>query len=138
MQQLIRNMPGIENVVSRIGRGESPADPAGPNEADVIATLAPIEERPRALTQEKIANQMRDALSSVPGINLVMSQPISDRVDEMVTGVRADVRRQDLWRRPGYPRQKSAIDRKSSLFHSWNAGYARGPHRRPAVSGHRY
>src|SRR6185503_7821883 len=26
-----------------------------------------------------------------PGINLVMSQPISERVDEMVTGVRADV-----------------------------------------------
>ncbi len=27
----------------------------------------------------------------MPGINLVMSQPISDRVDEMVSGVRADV-----------------------------------------------
>jgi heavy metal efflux system protein len=34
---------------------------------------------------------MRDALATIPGINLVMSQPISDRVDEMVTGVRADV-----------------------------------------------
>ena len=27
----------------------------------------------------------------MPGVNLVMAQPISDRVDEMVTGVRADV-----------------------------------------------
>ena len=34
---------------------------------------------------------MRERLSSIPGINLVMSQPISDRVDEMVSGVRADV-----------------------------------------------
>ncbi|PSH03013.1 MAG: CusA/CzcA family heavy metal efflux RND transporter [Acidobacteria bacterium] len=91
MQRLMRNIPGVENVVSRLGRGESPADPAGPNEADVIATLTPVGKRPRGLTQEKIGDQMRNALTAVPGINLVMSQPISDRVDEMVTGVRADV-----------------------------------------------
>lgn len=91
MQKLMRDIPGVESVVSRLGRGESPADPAGPNEADVIATLTPVDQRPRELTQQKIADQMRDALSHIPGINLVMSQPISDRVDEMVTGVRADV-----------------------------------------------
>lgn len=91
MQRLMGKIPGIQNVVSRLGRGESPADPAGPNEADVMASLAPVEDRPRDLTQEKIADQVRETLSSVPGINLVMSQPISDRVDEMVTGVRADV-----------------------------------------------
>src|SRR6185503_8066823 len=91
MQRLMDTIPGIENVVSRLGRGESPADPAGPNEADVIATLKPIEDRPRDLTQPKIADMMRDRLARIPGINLVMSQPISDRVDEMVTGVRADV-----------------------------------------------
>jgi heavy metal efflux system protein len=91
MQQQIRAVTGVESVVSRIGRGESPADPAGPNEADVIATLASVDERPSDLTQEVIADKMRDRLSHVPGINLVMSQPISDRVDEMVTGVRADV-----------------------------------------------
>lgn len=91
MQRMMRDLPGIESVVSRLGRGESPADPAGPNEADVIATLQPIEDRPHDLTQEKIADMMRDRLAQIPGINLVMSQPISDRVDEMVTGVRADV-----------------------------------------------
>ena len=91
MQGLMRDIPGVENVVSRLGRGESPADPAGANEADVIANLTPVDERPRELTQEKIADRMRDALATIPGINLVMSQPISDRVDEMVTGVRADV-----------------------------------------------
>jgi cobalt-zinc-cadmium resistance protein CzcA len=56
-----------------------------------MASLAPVDQRPHDLTQEKIADQVRDALTRVPGINLVMSQPISDRVDEMVTGVRADV-----------------------------------------------
>jgi cobalt-zinc-cadmium resistance protein CzcA len=91
MQRMMDNIPGIEKVVSRLGRGESPADPAGPNEADVIATLKPIEDRPRDLTQARIADEMRRRLATIPGINLVMSQPISDRVDEMVTGVRADI-----------------------------------------------
>lgn len=91
MQQQMLQVPGVNSVVSRVGRGESPADPAGPNEADVLASLTPYDERPRGMTQEGIAEQIRKRLASLPGINLVMSQPISDRVDEMVSGVRADV-----------------------------------------------
>ena len=91
MQKTMMQVPGVTNVVSRLGRGESPADPAGPNEADVIASLTAFDERPRGMTQEHVADQMRERLASIPGINLVMSQPISDRVDEMVSGVRADV-----------------------------------------------
>jgi cobalt-zinc-cadmium resistance protein CzcA len=91
MQKSMLQVPGVTSVVSRVGRGESPADPAGPNEADVIASLTPFDERPRGMTQDGIAEKMRQRLSSIPGINLVMSQPISDRVDEMVSGVRADV-----------------------------------------------
>lgn len=91
MQKTMLTVKGVDNVVSRVGRGESPADPAGPNEADVLASLTPIEDRPHDLTQDKIADEMRKKLAAIPGINLVMSQPISDRVDEMVSGVRADV-----------------------------------------------
>ena len=91
MQQQMLQVPGVESVVSRVGRGESPADPAGPNEADVLASLTPFDKRPRGVTQDTIAEQIRRRLASLPGINLVMSQPISDRVDEMVSGVRADV-----------------------------------------------
>jgi heavy metal efflux system protein len=89
--EIIRQVPGIRSVVSRIGRGESPADPAGPNEDDVIATLQPIGERENDLTQDQITDELRKRLSVLPGVNIVMAQPISDRVDEMVTGVRADV-----------------------------------------------
>ncbi len=91
MQRLMMQVPGVVNVVSRVGRGESPADPAGPNEADVLASLMPFDDRPRGMTQDSIAEQIRGRLAALPGINLVMSQPISDRVDEMVSGVRADV-----------------------------------------------
>ncbi len=89
--KIIRGVPDIAKVVSRLGRGESPADPAGPNETDVMATLVPIEERKDGWTQDQIADEMRKRLAVLPGVNLVMAQPISDRVDEMVTGVRADV-----------------------------------------------
>jgi len=91
MQHLMLQVPGVESVVSRVGRGESPADPAGPNEADVLASLTPFDDRPRGMSQESIGEQIRAKLAALPGINLVMSQPISDRVDEMVSGVRADV-----------------------------------------------
>lgn len=91
MQRLMLKVPGVDNVVSRVGRGESPADPAGPNEADVLASLTPFDKRPHGMTQDHIAEQIRERLAALPGINLVMSQPISDRVDEMVSGVRADV-----------------------------------------------
>ena len=89
--RLVLEVPGVKTVVSRIGRGESPADPAGPNEADPIVSLKPRGEWPDGWTQDDIAEAIREKLKVIPGVQLVMAQPISDRVDEMVTGVRADI-----------------------------------------------
>ncbi|MCE2998365.1 MAG: efflux RND transporter permease subunit [Betaproteobacteria bacterium] len=87
----VLEVPGVQMAVSRIGRGESAADPAGPNEADPIVTLKPRDQWPDGWTQDDIAAAIRDKLKTIPGVQLVMAQPISDRVDEMVTGVRSDV-----------------------------------------------
>ena len=89
MRQL-RTIPGVKYVVSRLGRGESPVDPAGYNESDLMIQLVPPEER-NGRTQDDIAEDVRRVVAAFPGVNPVMAQPISDRVDEMVTGVRADV-----------------------------------------------
>jgi heavy metal efflux system protein len=89
-QNLVKDLKGVKGVVSRLGRGESPVDPAGFNENDMMIQLTPIPERP-GLTQDSIADVVRKRITSLPGLNVVMAQPISDRVDEMVTGVRADV-----------------------------------------------
>ena len=83
----IAEVPGVRMVVSKLGRGESPADPAGPNESDPIVLLDPKSER----TQDEIDEDIRQRLSSIPGVQIVLSQPISERVDEMVTGVRSQV-----------------------------------------------
>jgi heavy metal efflux system protein len=88
--RLIQDVPGIKLIVSRLGRGESPVDPAGYNETDMMVQLLPAEER-GGLTQDQIGDEIRKRITTLPGVNLVMAQPISDRVDEMVTGVRADV-----------------------------------------------
>ena len=89
--KVVKESPAVTKVVSRIGRGGSPADPVGPDEAEVIATLAPREQWQKGWTQDSIAEEIRRRLAYIPGVNLVIAQPISDRVDEMVTGFRADV-----------------------------------------------
>ncbi len=88
--RMINRTPGVKHVVSRLGRGESPVDPAGYNETDMMIQLKPMDER-KDWTQDRIADAVRERISTLPGVNVVMAQPISDRVDEMVTGVRADV-----------------------------------------------
>ena len=83
----IAEVPGVRMVVSKLGRGESPADPAGPNESDPIVLLDPKSER----SQDQIDEDIRQRLSSIPGVQIVLSQPIAERVDEMVTGVRSQL-----------------------------------------------
>ncbi len=85
--RLVAAIPGVASVVSKIGRGESPADPAAPNESDPIVTIDPDSGR----TQDEIDEDIRQALSILPGVNIVLSQPIQQRVDEMITGVRSQI-----------------------------------------------
>lgn len=89
--KLIMEVPGVERVVSKLGRGESPADPTGPNESDPIVTLKPKDQWPEGWTQKEIEDAVREKLSVLPGVQIVMSQPISERVDEMVSGVKSQV-----------------------------------------------
>ncbi|MDR2326482.1 MAG: CusA/CzcA family heavy metal efflux RND transporter [Acidovorax sp.] len=83
----VAQVPGVLSVVSKLGRGESPADPAGPNESDPIVLLDPESGR----SQDEVDEDIRQRLSSIPGVQIVLSQPIAERVDEMVTGVRSQV-----------------------------------------------
>ena len=89
--RLVLEVPGVKSVVSGVGRGESPADPQGQNESTPIASLKDRDEWPDGWTQDDIANAIREKLKAIPGVQIVMAQPISDRVDEMVSGVRSDV-----------------------------------------------
>ncbi len=89
--RIVMTIPGVKSAVSGLGRGESPADPQAQNESTPIVSLAPRDTWPEGWTQDTIADEMRKKLAVLPGVQIVMAQPISDRVDEMVTGVRADI-----------------------------------------------
>src|SRR5690606_8251142 len=83
----ISQVPGVKSVVSKVGRGECPADPPSQNESGPIVTIDPESGR----TQDEIENDIRKLLEVLPGVNIVLSQPIAERVDEMMTGVRSEI-----------------------------------------------
>jgi heavy metal efflux system protein len=87
----IVEVPGVKLAMSRLGGGESPADPGQPHESDPIVTLKPKSEWPKGWTQDDIANAIREKLKFLPGVEVSISQPIAARVDEMVSGVRSQV-----------------------------------------------
>jgi cobalt-zinc-cadmium resistance protein CzcA len=89
--KLVMEVPGVKSAVSGVGRGESPADPQAQNESTPIVSLKPRDQWPEGWTQDTITDEIRKKLAVLPGVQVVMAQPISDRVDEMVTGVRADI-----------------------------------------------
>lgn len=83
----VSEIPGVRMAVSRLGRGESPADPSGPNESDPIVSLTPDSGR----LQTEIEDDIRKAVADMPGVQIIMNQPIAQRVDEMLTGVRSQL-----------------------------------------------
>lgn len=92
MKLIMEQVPGVKSAISGLGRGESPADAQAQNESTPIISLKPRDEWPEGWTQDDIAEKMRTVLEKyIPGVQIIMAQPISDRVDELLTGVRADV-----------------------------------------------
>ena len=92
MKLIMEQVPGVKSAISGLGRGESPADAQAQNESTPIISLKPREEWPAGWNQDDIAEKMRAVLEKyIPGVQIIMAQPISDRVDELLTGVRADV-----------------------------------------------
>ncbi|WP_434110229.1 efflux RND transporter permease subunit [Methylocaldum sp. GT1TLB] len=89
--RLAMEVPGVAKAVSQLGRSESPTDPQPENESTPIVTLKPQDQLPDGWDQNDVMDAIREKLKVLPGVNIVMAQPISDRVDEMVTGVRSDI-----------------------------------------------
>ncbi|MCA9750639.1 MAG: efflux RND transporter permease subunit, partial [Gemmatimonadetes bacterium] len=80
-------LPDIEEVVSRVGRGEVGAHADPVNNAEVYVRLR---EGSRE-SQEAIEAQIRDAVADFPGVLVNLTQPIEMTVDELLEGVRAEL-----------------------------------------------
>ncbi|RCS42039.1 AcrB/AcrD/AcrF family protein [Bremerella cremea] len=81
----------IAHVWSRVGTAEVATDPMGTELTDLFITLHPRKQWTRAGTQEELTIQVQEELRDLPGPRLAMSQPIEMRMNEMISGVRADV-----------------------------------------------
>ena len=90
IERELMKFPEVKTVVSRTGTDEIGTDPMGPELSDIFITLRPQNEW-RFKTKEDLKENMREALEKIPGLALVFSQPIQMRVDELVSGVRAQI-----------------------------------------------
>lgn len=91
-RQLLAAFPDeIRHVWTRLGTAEVATDPMGIELGDVFISLKPREGWTKARTQAELADRIAHELRDIPGQNVAMSQPIEMRINEMVSGARADV-----------------------------------------------
>jgi cobalt-zinc-cadmium resistance protein CzcA len=81
----------VENVWSRVGTAEIATDPMGVELTDIFITLKPRDRWTKARTQAEFTEKLDHLLRDLPGQRLAYSQPIEMRLNEMVSGVRADL-----------------------------------------------
>lgn len=91
-----RDFPEVKEIFSRIGTAEVATDPMGPNVADTYLMLTPRDqwrkEAGKPISKEHLGELMRKALlDQVPGQNILVTQPIQMRFNEIMAGARADL-----------------------------------------------
>src|SRR5690606_13120973 len=81
----------IDNVWSRIGSAEVATDPMGIELTDVFITLKSRSRWTKARTQAELTERIEREMRDFKGVKLGFAQPIEMRMNEMVSGVRADL-----------------------------------------------
>jgi cobalt-zinc-cadmium resistance protein CzcA len=90
MQRAVLEFPEVRMVVSKIGRSELGNDPQEPNASDPVVLLTPVDTWTTGSTKAELDDAIRTRLEHVPGANFLLSQPIQQRVDELLSGVRSE------------------------------------------------
>lgn len=90
MQRAVMEFPEVRMVVSKIGRSEMGNDPQEPNASDPVVSLRPMDQWTTAKTKSALDDAIRKRIEKVPGANFLLSQPIQQRVDELLSGVRSE------------------------------------------------
>ena len=87
VEDVLREIPEVEDVVRRTGRAERTEDPMPHTLSDVLVVLKP--ERARSLAQ--IESNMRERLGGMPGVAVLFTTPLGMRIDEGLGGTPADL-----------------------------------------------
>lgn len=92
VEEVLSKFPEVLSVVTRTGRAEVATDPVGPDETEVMVKLKPKEEWTSAKTLDDLGEKIKNAVEgNVPATFVSVSQPIEDRVNQLLAGSRADV-----------------------------------------------
>jgi cobalt-zinc-cadmium resistance protein CzcA len=87
VEDILREVPEVEDVVRRTGRAERTEDPMPHTVSDVLVVLKT--DRSRSL--EDIEGDMREQLEDVPGVAVLFTTPLGMRIDEGLGGTPADL-----------------------------------------------
>jgi heavy metal efflux system protein len=90
-QRLRQKFPEISDVVIKIGRPDFATEAMGINEGDTYLLLRPMETWTRFHSKEKLITALDKELDTIPGVAHSFTQPMAMRIDETISGVKADL-----------------------------------------------
>lgn len=91
LESMLMEFPEVTYAMSRIGRAEIGGDPEPVSNIETYIGLKPLSQWTSANDRKDLQLLMEEKLEKVPGILLNFSQPIATRVDELLSGVKAQL-----------------------------------------------
>jgi cobalt-zinc-cadmium resistance protein CzcA len=91
LEDIIMTFPEVLYASSRIGRAEIGGDPEPVSNVEIFIGLKPVTEWTSASNRKDLQVLMEDKMSAYPGLLFSFSQPIATRVDELLSGVKAQL-----------------------------------------------
>ena len=91
LEKQLMSFPEVLYVSSRIGRAEIGGDPEPVSNVEIYIGLKPVSEWVSAANRKALQVLMEDKMSIHPGLLFSFSQPIATRVDELLSGVKAQL-----------------------------------------------
>ena len=91
LEEKLMAFPEVTYALSRIGRAEIGGDPEPVNNIEIYIGLKPVSEWSSASNRYELQGKMERSLEEFPGLLLNFSQPIATRVDELLSGVKAQL-----------------------------------------------
>src|SRR5262245_32136740 len=88
--KLLRQVPEVEQVFGTLGRGTTPTDNTPMGMVNTTVVLKPRDQWRPGLTFEELQAEM-DAQLQFPGFPNVWTQPIRNRLDMLLTGIKTPV-----------------------------------------------
>ncbi len=83
--------PEVLYAFSRVGRPELGGDPEPVSNVEIYVGLKPVKEWTSAKNRYELQELMEEKMSAHPGLLFTFSQPIATRVDELLSGVKAQL-----------------------------------------------